>query len=90
MAKGLDLVGLNEPEDDILAEPEENRREERKRVDRIVDGLEPDHWRRLAVGDGSKEPRTSDWAHVEVPNLNRKGRRTGWLFDGAGCGRKTR
>lgn len=39
---------------------------ERKRVDRIADGLEPDQWQRLSAGDGSKGPREFDWARVEL------------------------
>jgi SRSO17 transposase len=37
-----------------------------KRVDRIADGIAPDHWQRISVGDGSKGPREFDWARVEL------------------------
>ena len=56
---------------------------ERKRVDRIAEGLEPDQWQRLSVGDGSKGPRDFDWARIGLPNLSKKGGRNGWWFDGA-------
>jgi len=39
---------------------------ERKRVDRIADGLEPDQWQRLSAGEGSKGPREFDWTRVEL------------------------
>jgi len=39
---------------------------ERKRVDRIADGLEPDQWQRLSAGEGSKGPREFDWTCVEL------------------------
>jgi SRSO17 transposase len=39
---------------------------EHKRVDRIADGLEAEQWQRLAVGTGSKGPRTFDWARVAL------------------------
>jgi len=46
---------------------------QRKRVDRIADGLEPDQWQRLSVGDGSKGPRDFDWARVELPAPEHEG-----------------
>jgi SRSO17 transposase len=45
----------------------------RKRVDRIADGLEPDQWHRLSVGDGSKGPRDFDWARVELATPEHEG-----------------
>jgi SRSO17 transposase len=39
---------------------------ERRRVDRIADGLEPNQWHRLSAGSGSKGPRDFDWARVEL------------------------
>jgi SRSO17 transposase len=47
--------------------------DERKRVDRIADGLEPDQWQRLSVGDGSKGPRDFDWARVELASPDEPG-----------------
>jgi SRSO17 transposase len=47
---------------------------ERKRVDRLADGLEPDQWQRLSVGNGSKGPREFDWARVEL----RQPEQDGW------------
>jgi SRSO17 transposase len=46
---------------------------ERKRVDRIADGLEPDQWQRLSVGDGSKGPREFEWARVELSKPEQEG-----------------
>jgi SRSO17 transposase len=46
---------------------------ERKRVDRIADGLAPDQWHRLCVGDGSKGPREFDWARVELSKPAQEG-----------------
>ena len=46
---------------------------ERKRVDGIADGLEPDQWQRLSVGDGSKGPRDFDWACVELAKPDKPG-----------------
>jgi SRSO17 transposase len=51
---------------------------ERKRVDRIADGLPVDHWQRLWVGDGSKGPRDFDWARVELAKPEQEGWKT-WL-----------
>jgi len=39
---------------------------ERKRVDRIADGLAAEQWHCLSVGNGSKGPRTFDWARVQL------------------------
>ena len=39
---------------------------ERKRVDCLADGLGPDQWQKISVGDGSKGPREFDWACVEL------------------------
>jgi SRSO17 transposase len=46
---------------------------ERKRVDHIADALSPDQWHRLSVGDGSKGPRTFDWARVELAKPEQEG-----------------
>jgi SRSO17 transposase len=46
---------------------------ERKRVDDIADGLEPDQWQRLSAGDGSKGPREFDWARVELASPEQDG-----------------
>ncbi len=46
---------------------------ERKRVDRIADGLEPGQWQRISVGDGSKGPRDFDWARVELAKPDKPG-----------------
>jgi SRSO17 transposase len=46
---------------------------ERQRVDHLADGLEPDHWQRLSVGDGSKGPRAFDWARVELSKPEHEG-----------------
>jgi SRSO17 transposase len=46
---------------------------EHKRVDRIAEGLEPDQWQRLSVGDGSKGPREFDWARVELSRPEQEG-----------------
>lgn len=46
---------------------------ERKRVDRIADGLEADQWQRLSAGDGSKGPRQFDWARVELSKPEQDG-----------------
>jgi SRSO17 transposase len=46
---------------------------EGKRVDRIADGLEADHWQRLSVGNGSKGPREFDWARVELSKPEQEG-----------------
>ena len=46
---------------------------ERKRVDDIADGLEPDQWQRLSAGDGSKGPREFDWARVELSKPEQDG-----------------
>ncbi len=46
---------------------------QRKRVDRIADGLEPDQWQRLSAGDGSKGPRQFDWARVELSRPEQEG-----------------
>ena len=46
---------------------------ERKRVDRLADGLEADQWHRLSVGEGSKGPRDFDWARVELAQPEQEG-----------------
>jgi len=46
---------------------------ERKRVDRIADGFEPDQWQRISVGDGSKGPREFDWARIELVKPEQEG-----------------
>jgi len=46
---------------------------ERKRVDRIADGFEPDQWQRISVGDGSKGPREFDWARIELAKPEQEG-----------------
>ena len=46
---------------------------ERKRVDAIADGLEPEQWQRLSAGDGSKGPREFDWARVELASPEQDG-----------------
>lgn len=53
-------------------------KDERKRVDRIADGLEADQWSRLSVGDGSKGPRQFDWARVELSKPEHDGWQS-WL-----------
>jgi SRSO17 transposase len=46
---------------------------ERKRVDHIADGFDPDQWQRLSVGNGSKGPREFDWAHIELSKPQQDG-----------------
>jgi len=46
---------------------------EHKRVDSIADGLAPEQWQRLAVGNGSKGPRAFDWARVELSKPEHEG-----------------
>jgi SRSO17 transposase len=46
---------------------------ERKRVDQIAAGLEPDQWQRLSAGDGSKGPRDFDWACIELAKPEQEG-----------------
>jgi SRSO17 transposase len=46
---------------------------ERKRVDRIADGVAPDQWQRISVGDGSKGPRDFDWISVELSRPEQEG-----------------
>jgi SRSO17 transposase len=46
---------------------------ERKRVDRLADGLGPDQWQRISVGDGSKGPRDFDWARIELASPSQEG-----------------
>jgi len=46
---------------------------ERKRVDRLADGLQADQWHRLSVGEGSKGPRDFDWARVELAQPEQEG-----------------
>ncbi len=46
---------------------------ERKRVDRIADGFEPDQWQRISVGDGSKGTREFDWARIELVKPEQEG-----------------
>jgi len=46
---------------------------ERKRVDRIADGLEAGQWQRISVGEGSKGPRDFDWARVELASPEKSG-----------------
>jgi SRSO17 transposase len=52
---------------------------ERKRVDRLADGLEPDQWQRITVGDGSKGPRDFDWARIELASPDKPGWKK-WLL----------
>ena len=44
-----------------------------KRVDRIADGLAPEQWCRLTVGDGSKGPREFEWARVQLSKPEHEG-----------------
>jgi SRSO17 transposase len=46
---------------------------EHQRVDRIAEGLSPEQWHRLSVGDGSKGPREFDWARVELSKPEQEG-----------------
>jgi SRSO17 transposase len=46
---------------------------ERKRVDRIADGLGSDQWQRLSAGEGSKGPRDFDWTRVELTRPKQEG-----------------
>jgi SRSO17 transposase len=46
---------------------------ERKRVDRIADGLQADQWQRISVGDGSKGPREFDWVRIQRAKPERQG-----------------
>lgn len=46
---------------------------ERKRVDHMADGFEPDQWQRISVGDGSKGPREFDWARIELASPEKPG-----------------
>ncbi len=46
---------------------------EHQRVDRIAEGLAPEQWHRLSVGDGSKGPREFDWARVELSKPEQEG-----------------
>lgn len=46
---------------------------ERKRVASIADGLAPEQWHRLSVGDGSKGPRQFDWARVQLGKPEQEG-----------------
>jgi len=46
---------------------------ERKRVDRIAEGLSPNQWQRLSVGDGGKGPRQFVWARVELSKPEQEG-----------------
>ena len=46
---------------------------EHKRVDSIADGLEADQWQRLSVGNGSKGPRTFEWARVALSKSEHDG-----------------
>jgi SRSO17 transposase len=46
---------------------------EHKRVDGIADGLEAEQWQRLSVGNGSKGPRTFDWACVALSTPQHEG-----------------
>src|SRR5947199_3475 len=39
----------------------------------VEQGLEPDQWQRLSVGDGSKGPRDFDWARVELAKPDKPG-----------------
>jgi SRSO17 transposase len=45
----------------------------RKRVASIADGLAPEHWHRLSVGNGSKGPREFAWACVELSKPEHEG-----------------
>ncbi len=46
---------------------------ERKRVDRIADGIASDQWQRISVGDGSKGPRAFTWARRELASPDKPG-----------------
>jgi SRSO17 transposase len=39
-------------------------------AERIAQGLEPAAWRRLSAGEGTKGPRLSDWAYLELADLD--------------------
>jgi SRSO17 transposase len=39
-------------------------------AEQIAQGLEPSAWRRLSAGDGAKGPRLSDWAYLELADLD--------------------
>jgi SRSO17 transposase len=49
------------------------------RVNRVIADLEDTAWRRLSCGDGSRGPRTSDWAVVDIRPL-RDPRYGHWLL----------
>ena len=42
-------------------------------AERIAQGLEPAAWRRLSAGEGTKGPRLSDWAYLELADLDADG-----------------
>lgn len=52
---------------------------ERKRADRLADGLKPDQWQRITVGEGSKGPRDFDWARIELTCPDKPGWKK-WLL----------
>src|SRR3954469_22814152 len=39
-------------------------------AEEIANGLEPSAWQRLSAGEGSKGPRLSDWAYLELADLD--------------------
>jgi SRSO17 transposase len=39
-------------------------------AEQIAQGLEPTAWRRLSAGEGTKGPRLSDWAYLELADLD--------------------
>jgi SRSO17 transposase len=39
-------------------------------AEEIAQGLEPAAWRRLSAGEGTKGPRLSDWAYLELADLD--------------------
>src|SRR5918992_411519 len=39
-------------------------------AERIAQGLAPSAWRRLSAGEGTKGPRLSDWAYLELADLD--------------------
>jgi SRSO17 transposase len=57
----------------VSCQEQVNVQGERKRVDRIADGLESDQWQRLSVGNGSKGPREFEWARVELSKPEQDG-----------------
>src|SRR5215204_2956747 len=39
-------------------------------AEQIAQGLEPSAWQRLSAGEGTKGPRLSDWAYLELADLD--------------------